>query len=67
MYIFSGMPERHCGLLLRGLPRSPNVMFPSPVHSVTHSPLIAVAGVLMERMVTVAWICPGGIKASVGT
>lgn len=50
MYIFSGMPERHCCLLLKGLPRSPNVMFPSPVHSVTHSPLIAVVGVLMERM-----------------
>lgn len=64
MYIFSGMPERHCCLLLRGLPRSPNVMFPSPVHSVSHSPLIAVAGVLMERMARM-WsqllgICPGG-------
>lgn len=48
MYIFSGMPERHCCLPLKGLLRSVNVTFPSPEHSVTHSPLIALLGVLME-------------------
>lgn len=50
VHILCGMPERHCCLLLKGLQRSLNVMFPSPVHSVTHSTLIAVVGVLMERM-----------------
>lgn len=50
IHILCGMSERHCCLLSKGLPRSMNVMFPSPLHSVTHSPLIAVVGVFMERM-----------------
>lgn len=50
VHILCGMPEKHCCLLLKGLPRSLNVMFPSPVHSVTHSTLIAAVGILMKRM-----------------
>lgn len=65
------MPERHCCLLLKGLLRSMNVMFPSPLHSVTNSPLIAVVGVFRGKndkdAVTVAWDLSGGIKASVDT
>lgn len=50
VHIRWGMPERHCCLLLKGLPRSMNVIFPSPLQSVTHRPLIAADGVFMERM-----------------
>lgn len=42
VHILCGMPERHCCLLFKGLLRSMNVMFPSPLHSVTNSSLIAV-------------------------
>ncbi len=44
VHILCGMLARHCCLLLKGLLRSMNVMFPSPRHSVTHKQLIALAG-----------------------
>lgn len=45
-------------------------MFPSPLHSVTHSPLIAVVGSFHgkngEDVVTVAWDLSGGDKGISG-
>lgn len=62
------MFEGHC-FLLKGL-LSMNVMFPSPLHSTTHSPLIAVVFCFHRKngkdVVTVAWDLSGWIKASVG-
>lgn len=64
VHILCGMPERHCCLPLKGLLRPVNVTFPSPKHSVTHSLLIALLGVLMEKkdkdVVTVSRICLEG-------